>query len=296
MNPIKGSFRNNTLTSALCGVMAIIIWAFSPALIKINGTKVGMSEFLFARYFICFFLFSPIINTLWKKRHGITLKNWAIFFISITIHIFLQLYCLRFIPVSWYVVIFSSCPFFTLIMLRVNLSYGMCFCIMLAILGTIVFINPTKLVYFPPMYAVSAAIGTSIAWAVFTVKIVAFQAVYTHFEISGLSTLFSFISSIFFILVAGLNFSAFSSSMLISTTILAICMPLAFVLFSICLRRLPIFAVTSQYLELVLGVGIGVIFFQEKFTLFQLIGSLMVLSAILLASKIECTEPYILQV
>lgn len=64
MKAIKIFFVDNLFIAVLSGVIAIAIWAFSPTLIKMTGADVGMSEFMFARYVICFFLFLPMIHTL----------------------------------------------------------------------------------------------------------------------------------------------------------------------------------------------------------------------------------------
>jgi len=58
---------------------------------------------------------------------------------------------------------------------------------------------------------------------------------------------------------------------------------LAYFCFNESLRLSPSFCVLSQYLEPVIGIFIGVLFFQESLTAIQLVGSLLIIGSVAIA-------------
>jgi drug/metabolite transporter (DMT)-like permease len=66
-------------------------------------------------------------------------------------------------------------------------------------------------------------------------------------------------------------------SLSLSVVLLGLSSPIAYFAYSYCIRRLPGFAMTSQFLEPVVGLFIGVLYFAETITLLKYLGVAIIL-------------------
>lgn len=271
--------------AACAGFGAIAIWSLSPALIKTSSVSVELAELLMTRYTLAALCFLPWLLPVWRKRKQISKKQWSMLALAMNAHIFLQGYCLQLVSVSWYVVIFSLSPFITFILMRLRLSFMKLIAVLLSGSGTLFFIDPFEMQELPSIHGLLAVVGTTITWALITTQLAHLQRLYKDVEIVTVLTYFLFMGSFLLWAPSHCSFAAvsqLSNASLGCIALLAVGMPLAFVLFAFCLRVMPVFGISSQYLELVFGLMVGVLLFDDLFSAKQMLGTMLVVFGLVL--------------
>lgn len=270
--------------AVLSGLGAILIWSLAPAIVKTTTSSVAMnlSEFFMLRYFIAAVISLPWIFKVFKKGRVLTAKQWITLWFYINVSIFLQAYALQFVPLSWYVIIFSLNPLMTFLFMRLKLSKIKIWAIIFSFSGALFFINPIEMQDQPSWLGIFAVVGTMVTWAAFTTKLVDLQRVYKDIELSVITNYLSLTGSFVLWMICSRSFDSIPAQSIGPIAMLSLLMPIAFWLFSFCLRTLPVFGVASQYMELIFGLIIGVYFFGDFFSFIQLVGSFFVILGLVL--------------
>ncbi|MBN8828019.1 MAG: DMT family transporter [Sphingobacteriia bacterium] len=263
------------------GITATFLWAFLPTLCKIALSGTNINQFLLLRYIVAFSTLFYLTRRTFRKFNQIPLWIWCAIFFTITTHNLTQALCLKEIPVSWYIIFFSCAPILTYMLLPGSKNKGFYACFLLAIYGTYVFLNPEDIVQLQSKMGLVFLFVSIMSWVIITRLIIYFQKVYNDFEIAYILNTCNLIGAVTLFLLSGSDLNLNWKVSLIPIIFIGIMSPLAVLLFSLSLRILPKFGIASQYLELVFGVIIGFIFFNEIPSNQQFLGSGLIITALL---------------
>lgn len=108
--------------SRLAGILAVIIWAAIPALVKFGSTSSNLSFLLLLRFLIASLLFLPVSVAIWKKIKKSDVPLLITISLVLGANFYFQGLAMQDLPASWYVVIFSLNPIFALIGLKTKLT------------------------------------------------------------------------------------------------------------------------------------------------------------------------------
>jgi probable blue pigment (indigoidine) exporter len=258
------------------GLFAVALWAAIPAFVKIGTSADTLPFLLVLRFGIASLFFLPILKRIFTNVNKIPWQLWLALFISLGANFYFQGLAMIDLPVSWYLVIFCLNPLFALIFLGISLHRKLIIGISLSILGTLLFVNinevSTQYGIWPFIYLTMGML----TWVSYTVLAKKFQSVYSSLEMTGITQVVSLIASVGIWLATGSHIFTLNTEVVVAVLSLGILTPLAYYAFTSCLKVMPRFSVVSQYLEPVFGILIGFVFFHESFSIFQLIGSAMI--------------------
>jgi drug/metabolite transporter (DMT)-like permease len=260
----------------LAGLFAVIIWAAIPSLVKIGSSSDNFMQFLVLRFALALIFFIPLIPTLIRKSFRI--EGWRLAALGgiLAANYYFQTIAMQGLPASWYVVIFSLNPLLALIALRVRVGQRLIRAVSLSLIGTLLFVQSDDLSSLTNIWTVSSLIAGMLTWVTYTVLIADMQKVFTDIEATGLTQIMAFTSLSLLWAAHGFPGQPVSSIPWTPVVILGLSTPLAFFGFNYCLRRVPTFCVLSQYLEPVVGVGLGVFLFKEHLSVLQICGAVAI--------------------
>lgn len=257
------------------GIFATLLWALFPAFCKIALKDMSVYEFLLLRYVIAFSVVGFLLPRIYKKRLQMPLKSWVLIASLVSVHNTTQGLCLLEVPVSWYILFFSCAPAITYMMMpfrKKPVVYGF---FGLAVVGTVIFITPSTVGVTPSPLSLFYLMVSTVSWAALTRVMADFHKIYNDMEISCILNGSNLVTAIgLFLLFSshGLTEVSVQIQGLLPLFLIGVTSPLAVVLFSKSIRLFPSFGIASQYLELVFGVAIGVIFFAEIPGFYQYVG------------------------
>jgi O-acetylserine/cysteine efflux transporter len=256
------------------GMLAVILWAAIPAFVKTGNEQMDLSVLLAIRFLIASIVMLPLLPATLRQAKRIPLWRWLTLLFTLGANYYFQGLAMSAVPVSWYGVIFSLNPILTLIFMRVPMGTRMIVPLGLALLGTYLILSgsASEAQVLTPLAASSLCIGMA-TWVLYTIQIIPLQRVYSDLETTALTQFVSLIAVSTIWVLMGLPTAGLGLETLTSVSILGLTTPLAYFAFCYCLRRMPVFGVVSQYLEPVVGIAIGLLFFEESFSTAQWIGS-----------------------
>ena len=287
-NPLK-TFENikNVLNSKaiLAGLLAVVLWAAIPALVKTGIQSIDISLLLLLRFLISSAVMIPLLPRVLKNSKNIRIHLWAALLVVLGANYYFQALAMAAVPVSWYTVIFSLNPILALLIIRVPFQRKMIIPLFIAIVGTFLFVNEPspkgKIDFLSILFLV---IGM-LTWVFYTRLVTEFHKIYSDAETTALTQFVSLVAILPIAIWKGVHIQSLSSGALFSVLTLGATTPFAYFGFSYCLRKLPVFGVVSQYLEPVVGIIIGVCFFSESLSSLQIMGSAAIIfSMVRLAS------------
>lgn len=218
------------IQSILAGLGAVLIWSFSPVLIKVQALAMPLSLFLVLRYGLSTVLLSPLIFQLRKENLKVSISGWLGLCICLVAHLGCQVFAIRELPIVWYVVFFSLSPLISLLLVQRKLSWQTWFYIGLCVIGTWVFISQEKLTSIS-LSSVIALVVTVLFWAGLTKFMKDIQSQLSDLKVTALSNLISFLLFAGYWLVDGLPFQSMNFSNFASIFVLSLGVPLGFFYF-----------------------------------------------------------------
>lgn len=263
------------------GTMATFLWALLPALSKFSLPYVTVSQFLLIRFTISFSLLAYLTPRIFRKFHVLPWMAWISIFVCASTHNVTQAFCLKEVPVYWYILFFSTSPIFTYLMLPSKKQYVIYFYFILAIVGTIIFLQSTNIEITFSKFSVVCLFISVISWSVLTCLMIYFQKIYKDLEVTYILNLCNLVVAIIIFCTSEPNFTLTFSPSIFLIVLIGITSPLACFLFSFSLRLMPQFGIASQYLELVFGLIIGWVIFHEIPTYYEYIGSGLIILAMI---------------
>lgn len=264
------------------GILAVFIWSSIPVLVKLTLTSIGVAQYLLLRFGIGLLATTPWLAGVWRKRGAMPAWWWGLLALDLLANYYFQSLAMQGLPASWYIVIFSLNPILALLLLRVRLNRPATIALLCAFAGTLVFVRSGESVRFQD--GLFIAIGM-LTWVFYTVMIAKLQSKLSDREITGVTQLLSFVAVLGLWLALGAPWSAVDTTGQVAIAILGLSSPLAYFLFSVALRELPIFGVASQYLEPVFGMILAFLVFQERQTPWQLVGAAVIILAMIYLSR-----------
>lgn len=265
----------NSYIAHLAGTFAVLIWAAIPALVKTGSTGSNLSLLLMLRFLIASFLFLPIARSIWRKLNKPDLKILFAMSVVLGANFFFQGIAMQNLPASWYVVIFSLNPVLALIGVKTKMTSKILINIFLMLLGTVLFIDFKQVANSHLSLSFAYVFVGMLTWVSYTLLLTKIQKKFTDYEVTGLTQQLALISCFVIWLLCG-HPTDLIAGQIPSIISLGVLTPLAYFLFSYCLRRNPAFGILSQYLEPVFGVLIGYLFLNESLSYVQIIGALLI--------------------
>lgn len=268
------------------GLGAIVIWGAIPVLVKVTLNTIPVSEYLFFRFLIGSLIILPWLSGIIKKRRAMSTLLWAVLALDLFGNYFFQTLAMQGLPASWYIVIFALNPVLALVLLRTKLDRALRIALGAAFGGTILFVNTSDAG--PSPWMLFCIVVGMLTWVIYTLVIRKFQRVFSDPEITAVTQALSLVSMSVLWAVKGFPHQPVDTAGLVGITVLGAFTPLAYFMFSYALRRMPIFGVSSQYLEPVVGLWLAHIVFGESLNLRQWLGVIViVISTVALAKRVE---------
>lgn len=258
------------------GILAVVIWAAIPSLVKIGSGPENFIQFLVLRFALALVFFVHVVPALWRKASGIEPWRFIALGSVLAANYYFQTVAMQRLPASWYIVIFSLNPILALIALRLQLSRQLITATLVSAVGTLLFVQSSDLSALMNVWTFACLVLGMLTWVLYTILIAGFQKTYSDFEATALTQIVAFISLSLLWGTHGFPSVAWSAVHWPSVLILGLSTPLAYFGFNYCLRRVPAFCVVSQYLEPVVGVALGVVLFKEQLSAVQMCGALAI--------------------
>ncbi|NJL25241.1 MAG: DMT family transporter [Calothrix sp. SM1_5_4] len=194
----------------------------------------------------------------------------------------LQAYAIHEIPATWYIAIFSLSPLLTLFFLRVRLNRPSVLGIGIALMGTILFVAFSAEFRSISFRGILALFGGMVTWALYVPSAKTFQEVFCDRQVTAITSLLSLISVSILWICNGVPVVPFSAQSFLVIAVAGGLVPLAYWAFLFSVRAVPVFGITSQYLEPVIGFAFAVVILGESLTFMQLIGGAVTFSGVAL--------------
>jgi drug/metabolite transporter (DMT)-like permease len=271
----------------LAGTVSVFIWALIPSLVKFGVAGDNLNGFLFSRFLLSSLVLAlPLYASIRKLRRSNILPVFLYCLLAM-IHFYYQAFALTEVSVGWYIVFFSLAPVFSLILVKGKLSRKLLLALSFGVLGAIAYAFGHYEISHIGYTELASLLWSFMSWIGVCVLVTRIQNSFTDLEIASLGNFSMFFFALFF-----LNFdigSALSGDVVYWLVIasLALFAPLSFFLFSYSLRHFLSFGLVAQYLEIVFGLSLAWILFNEHITVLSLIGVIMILLSVFFSMKGE---------
>jgi drug/metabolite transporter (DMT)-like permease len=273
------------MTSVMAGVAAVMIWSLIPAFVKIGSHGDDLAFLLVGRFLIASMMFLGSIKEIINSFSKIPTINWVLLSFILGANYYFQGRAMEALPASWYLIIFALNPIIALFLMKSTWTTRLILGLTMSIAGTLLFVNSFDLgPKVNPAIFIFMFLGM-LTWVLYTVQIRNFQRVYSDVQITALTQFVSLGAVSLIWMLQGFHVSTFSNNEVLSVLALGITTPIAYYLFSYCLRHTPVFGVVSQYLEPVFGIIVGTCFFGETLTAQSLIGAAVIVTGALQVEK-----------
>jgi drug/metabolite transporter (DMT)-like permease len=282
--------NNSKFTPVVFGLLAVALWAAIPAFVKVGSTDESLSYLLVLRFLISSALFIPVLPKIWSKRRQITLSQYLLLSACLGANFYFQGLAMIRLPVSWYLIIFSLSPVLALPFMGVRVGRRTVFGVMLALLGTGMFIDLSEVQSNYGVLPILFVVIGMITWVVYTLMARRLQKTHSSVEVTALTQFCAMTSCSALWIIHGVPTSILTTSNQLAILALGILTPVAYFAFNACLRVLPKFGVVSQYLEPVFGIAIGIAFFHESISALQAVGSVLIVIGSAITESGEAKE------
>jgi drug/metabolite transporter (DMT)-like permease len=265
--------------AVLMGVLAVVIWAAIPAFVKVGSNQISLSLLLLIR-----FLVATLLVSFYVPRVVAKLKNLSVGYIAVLtgilgLNYYSQGLAMSELPVSWYVVVFSLNPILALLLMGLKLGKRQLFSVGGAVLGTLLFLNLSDFGAGVSVKGLLCLVLGMLTWVGYTIWIKRVHGKFNSIESTVLTQICSLLACFLIWLGSGVPMpeAGQSLSIYMPALILGLSTPVAYFAFNFSLKEYPFFGVVSQYLEPVVGVAIGLCFFQEQLSGLQWLGSVLII-------------------
>lgn len=260
--------------AALC---AVFIWGAFPTLIKGTLQFTSVEQLLTLRFLVSTLIFTAIFPRIFKKVQAIPLLNWVTFIVTVIAVFYSQTYALAGVPASWYVAVFTFVPIIFMLIYKEPLSVMGFIGSALAVIGMMIFFISMHHEAKMSFWSVSLLLISVLAWVGYTFVAKKLHLYLEDCELVALTSLVGLLSSLVIWSAHGFHVQCVSLSGLSLCVLAGIILPLALVTYSFSLRFKPVFAVFSQYLEPIIGLGTAALFLGERMNLLQYTAALIVI-------------------
>ncbi|PHV13234.1 DMT family transporter [Chitinimonas sp. BJB300] len=274
--------------SQCLAIVAVAVWAILPILIKHSAFDSNIALFLVVRFTLSTLLLASIMSSIVRKLAALRPIEWLAFLLLNGVIYFLQTLALQAMPATLYIVVFSLTPILCLVTLRIRLNVWGWLCVGITLLSCIWFAQSghktgggSNLSWM----AMLAMLGGMVSWALYSAFIIRFQTTFSDIEIAGLSSLFGLMAAFPVWALAGFSTAGISLPSLGGAALVGLIVPIGYYTYSFALRKTPVFAVTSQYFEPILALGVAVALTAETITAQQAVAALICISAAALAER-----------
>ena len=281
----------NIFSFYLAGLLSVLIWGLAPALTKLGVQEVSYLSFALFRYGISVLILSTYYyRKVMNIRFNNNLKQWSAYLFLTSLFLISQIYVLKKLPVSLFVIGMSLCPLIVLTMMH-KISLKGVLLLLLAIVGMGMFVEYDELLSLKSSHVdLLILLASILSWSFTMIVIKKIQRHNTDFEIMYVGNVCVFVVTSIYFVVSGGEVDIPSYNSFYYIFLLAILMPLSMFLFNYTLRKVPIFAVTVQYLEVVFGLLFAVLLFSEKYGRENLIGTLLIFISIYFVNKMSVSN------
>jgi probable blue pigment (indigoidine) exporter len=277
--------KNIRTVAYLAGAVAIVLWAMSPSLVKLQAMALSTLYFLFVRYLVSTVFLSPVLVKIDFRR--LQLGNW--FWLSsaclLSLHVGLQVIALKGMPSGLYVLAYALSPVLTLIVMQARIPRLGWLYIVFGTIGAIVFALGSGLAAVS-ISGLVALLISMLSWVLLTKNMVTAQAHLSDIQITSLMNVGSFLVFSALFLIFDRNVAVLRTGDWMSIVILALSIPLALFLFSFALRRVPVMAVFAQLFEPIIGVVAGYFILNEAINGLHVVGMMVVLASVYFLDRV----------
>lgn len=260
-------------------LVAIALWSAAPSLVHLTVQTVDPTYYLLLRFLVVAPLSLAVLPAIARRALGVEVKLLAAFCVLTATNYYCQTLSLQALPASWYIVLFALNPLLSLALLRESISGGAKLSLCATLAGTALFLQTDDFAAIVTVWSVVVMLGNMVTWSLTIVAIARLQRSFSNMQLTMLANCVG-LATVVPIWGAG-GFATAPIAWDQAATIIAIGvgMPVAFFLFSFALRRAPLFAIVSQYLEPLFGLAVAVVFLREHIGVLQAVGALIVFSS-----------------
>ncbi len=277
----------NKFYSLWASLIAVVIWALLPVLVKLVVVNEDISSFLAQRFLFSTILFCWLIPKSLNKLRRLQFYKACYFILIISGNYYLQTYALRQVPASWYIIVYALNPILTLLFIRHRFVASTYAGLALALLGIYLFYyERAELISTIKPITLVILLSGMFTWSLYVVLIKELHGVYSDIEIVTLTNLFAFLTSICIWIATGAIISRVNTSQLILTIAIGLIVPVAYFLFSYGLRRFQVFSINIQYLEPIISLYFASLILHENINKIQYFAGIIVLIGTLIGSGI----------
>lgn len=274
------------MAPVLSGIFAVFLWACAPALIKVGKSDHDFTYFLLARYGVSALLTCMVAPAVIKKISSLNARTIVFSCFFVIIHNTCQVYCLKQISVCWYTLFFSLTPVLTIFFFT-RFSWATLSYFLVAIVGVFLILEPGQHEFYPEAVYVMALLVSIFGWVFLTVFLKKLHKHFGDLETTFLLNFANLSAATVLWLSHGMPYEAFSSKEMTSLFLLSISSPIALYFFSYAIRKAPIFTISAQYIEIIFGLCIGVVFFNEHLKSNEWAGAFFIILSIVLTSQVK---------
>ena len=278
---------SKSLSAAVAGVVAMLLWASMPTLIKYGTDGLDVFEFITLRFGLPLLAIAPFAPGVLAKVRDVGWRRWLTLATAMQAHVVLQVYSLKHdMPASWHGLVFALGVPLTLVALKVRPNVTTTVSLAAAVIGIGLFVDHQNLDNYPTEASILAIVGSMVAWVVLTVQMVHLQRRLNDGEVLVLFLLLMAPA-----VLAMAPFAAWrwptpvAGAAIVS---LAAGVALGMVLFSFSVRHLRIFGVSIQHLKIIFAALIATAFRGEPpLAPVQVVAIVIVVGALVMLRKLE---------
>jgi drug/metabolite transporter (DMT)-like permease len=272
----------NRGSAFLAGIFSVLCWASIPVVMKLGLEIVPLTYFLFLRFLVASVFCLMVTRIDFVKCTKLSLRQWAFLSVLLAANFILQAIAIREIPATLYIAIFSLSPLISLLCVRASINSKSAVGIVLALVGTLVFALSSGQLEGLHWKGLPALLGGMMTWALYVPSVQSFQKIFTDRQVSAITSCVSFIPVTLLWLIEGAPVAKLSPQGYLAIAIVGLLVPIAYWAFLYSVRHLPVFGISSQYLEPVFGFAFAVFILGETLTFSQVIGGFVILSGVAL--------------
>lgn len=267
-------------SAVAAGVFSVLCWSSLPVIMKLGLESLPITYFLLLRFATASVFCLAITRFEVSQFAQISLSRWLLLSAILTTNFILQAIAIHEIPATWYIAVFSLSPLISLLCLRSKINSISAIGIGLAILGTLIFALSSDQLNFLSWSGILALFGGMITWALYVPLVQPFQNIFDDRQVTAITSFLSLIPISLLWLIQGAPMHVLSAQGILAIGILGIIVPLAYWTFLYSIRHIPVFGISSQYLEPIFGFALAVLVLGESFHFLQALGGLIILSAL----------------
>lgn len=278
-------------SSLLFGGMAILIWVINIVVVKEILYELSLLFYLFLRFGFSFLILTvPLYKAIKKTFQSKAFYQTCVFLCCAALHIPLQALVIKMNSISWYIVFMSLSPLCAIIFLRA-LDKKVLLCGILGVTGVLCFIKFNEIKELLYFYQILFLILSLFTWSFLTLLIKKLNNIYSDVEITSIITFGGFLTAFACFSYQGFPFQEISFEPMAKILFLILGSIVAYLLFSLSIRKNYFIGFISQHLEFIFGILISYFWFKENHSLIQWGGCVLIFLSLCLMTNIKRNNP-----